>query len=152
MQSAQKGFTLIELMIVVAIIGILAAVAIPAYQDYVARSQMAEAMTLADGMKTSVTDIYAQTGACPANGSNGIATNTDINGTYVLQVDVAGPATASAAGGCTIKAKLKSSGVSAGIVSKTITLTLSNADKGSNVWTCTSDAAQKYLPKSCTGS
>jgi type IV pilus assembly protein PilA len=147
MQSVQKGFTLIELMIVVAIIGILAAVAIPAYQDYVARSQMAEAMTLADGLKTNVTEVFAQSGTCPTNGTGGIATNTDIKGTYVLQVDTAG--TAAASGGCTIVATMKSSGVATGIVSKTLTLTLSNADKGSNVWTCTSNAAQKYLPKAC---
>ncbi len=150
MKNVQKGFTLIELMIVVAIIGILAAVAIPAYQDYIARSQMAEAMSLASGLKTNVAEIFSQDGTCPTNGSNGIATATDINGNYVASITTAG--TAAAGGGCTITALMKSSGVSAGIQGKNLVLTLSNADKGSYVWTCTSDADQKFLPKSCTSS
>lgn len=147
--KAQKGFTLIELMIVVAIIGILAAIAIPAYQDYTARAQMTEAMTLASGLKTNVAEVFAQTGTCPTNGTSGIATNTDINGNYVLKVDTAG--TAAATGGCTITATMKATGVATGITSATLVLTLGNADKGSNTWACTSSAAQKYLPKACTG-
>ena len=145
----QKGFTLIELMIVVAIIGILAAIAIPAYQDYIARSQMTEAMTLAAGLKTNVSEVFSQTGTCPTNGNDGIAAAADIKGKYVLSVTTAG--TAAATGGCTITAAMQSSGVSKGIQSKNLVLTLSNADKGSNVWTCTSSAEQKYLPSSCTG-
>lgn len=152
MKSVQKGFTLIELMIVVAIIGILAAIAIPAYQDYIARSQMTEAMTLASGLKTNVTEVFAQDGTCPDNttAAEGIAAAADIKGSYVASVATGG--TAAATGGCTITATMNATGVSTGIVSKTLTLTLSNADKGSNVWECTSDAAQKYLPKACTGS
>ena len=63
----QKGFTLIELMIVVAIIGILAAIAIPAYQNYVIRSQVSEGATLADGVQIAMADYYAQNGTWPAN-------------------------------------------------------------------------------------
>ncbi|WP_413772617.1 pilin [Acinetobacter sp. YK3] len=146
----QKGFTLIELMIVVAIIGILAAIAIPAYQDYIARAQMSEAMTLASGVKGAVSEVFAQDGTCPTNGANGIAAATDINGKYVLSVTTGG--TAAATGGCTITALMRSSGTSTGIQGKNLVLTLGNANAGSNTWTCSSNAAQKYVPKACTGS
>jgi type IV pilus assembly protein PilA len=68
MKTLQKGFTLIELMIVVAIIGILAAIAIPAYQDYTIRAQVTEGINLADGVKVAVADYYTQNGAFPAAG------------------------------------------------------------------------------------
>src|SRR5579862_8955470 len=66
MRSAQRGFTLIELMIVVAIIGILAAIAIPAYQNYTIRAQVTEGLSLADGWKTGIAEFYAQNGTFPA--------------------------------------------------------------------------------------
>jgi type IV pilus assembly protein PilA len=66
LKQVQKGFTLIELMIVVAIIGILAAIAIPAYQNYTIRAQVTEGLTLADGWKTSIAEFYAQNGTFPA--------------------------------------------------------------------------------------
>ena len=65
LKQVQKGFTLIELMIVVAIIGILAAIAIPAYQNYTIRAQVTEGLSLADGWKTSISEYYAQQGAFP---------------------------------------------------------------------------------------
>ncbi|MFC6840200.1 pilin [Xanthomonas theicola] len=147
----QQGFTLIELMIVVAIIAILAAIAIPAYQDYIARAQMSEAMTLASGQKVGVSEVFANKATCPSNttASDGFAAASDINGKYVSQVQVGG--TAAVTGNCTIVATMKSTGISQGIQGKTLTLTLSNADKGSNVWACTSTAQQKYLPTACTG-
>jgi type IV pilus assembly protein PilA len=69
LKQVQKGFTLIELMIVIAIIGILAAIAIPAYQNYTIRAQVTEGLTLADGWKTAIAEYYANTGNWPLQGN-----------------------------------------------------------------------------------
>src|SRR5580692_2062117 len=91
MNKIQKGFTLIELMIVVAIIAILAAIAIPAYQDYVIRSQVSEGSSLAEGSKTALAEFYSNKGYFPANNvSAGVATATSIVGNYVQSVTVSG--------------------------------------------------------------
>ena len=148
-KQAQAGFTLIELMIVVAIIGILASLAIPAYQDYIARAQMSEALVLADGLKMPVSEIFAQDGSCQVNGGGGIPAANTILGKYVISVTTAG--TADATGGCTIVA-LMGTNVSTGIQSAKLRLKMSTtATGGSNTWVCESTAAQKYLPKACTG-
>ncbi|HEZ4509824.1 TPA: pilin [Neisseria meningitidis] len=89
MNTLQKGFTLIELMIVIAIVGILAAVALPAYQDYTARAQVSEAILLAEGQKSAVTEYYLNHGEWPANNSSaGVATSSEIKGKYVKEVEV----------------------------------------------------------------
>lgn len=90
-QHRQTGFTLIELMIVIAIIAILAAIAIPAYQDYLVRSQITEGVALSTEAKSAMWDFVSNKGRFPeSNASAGLPGPTTINGTYVSSVDVSG--------------------------------------------------------------
>jgi type IV pilus assembly protein PilA len=148
MKSMQKGFTLIELMIVVAIIAILAAIAIPAYQNYLIRSQVSEGMVLTGGARTAVAEFYSNTGRWPTgNSSAGLpGTATSTSGKYVAGVNVAdGVITATFNTGAANKA----------IQGKTFVLSpIATATGGSIAWTCSStshagDVDNKYLPSSC---
>jgi type IV pilus assembly protein PilA len=135
----QSGFTLIELMIVVAIIGILAAIAIPAYQDYTIRSQVSEGMSLASGARTAVSEFFQTAGVWPDNNADaGIALNTDIRGNYVSQVDVVSSVITATFG----------SGANPLIGGQTLTLTGAGTP-GSVTWDCGGSIATKYLPASC---
>jgi type IV pilus assembly protein PilA len=142
MKKVQQGFTLIELMIVVAIIGILAAIAIPAYQDYTVRAQVSEGLNLGGGAKTAVTEYFQDRGAWPANNDQaGLdATPTNISGKYVASVSVAS----------NVITVLYGNSAHATLLSgKTIRLTGASPG-GSVTWTCDSaDLPDKHLPAAC---
>ncbi|ENS7391228.1 prepilin-type N-terminal cleavage/methylation domain-containing protein [Neisseria gonorrhoeae] len=127
MNTLQKGFTLIELMIVIAIVGILAAVALPAYQDYTARAQVSEAILLAEGQKSAVTEYYLNNGKWPANnGDAGVASPGEIKGKYVKQVEIKNGV---------VTAQMASSNVNKEIKDKKLSLWAKRED-GSVKWFC----------------
>ncbi|ENV5537037.1 pilin, partial [Neisseria gonorrhoeae] len=127
MNTLQKGFTLIELMIVIAIVGILAAVALPAYQDYTARAQVSEAILLAEGQKSAVTEYYLNHGKWPANnGDAGVASSSSIKGKYVKEVEVKNGV---------VTAQMASSNVNKEIKDKKLSLWAKRQD-GSVKWFC----------------
>src|SRR5574337_1355421 len=144
MKSMQKGFTLIELMIVVAIIAILAAIAIPAYQDYLIRSQVTEGATLMDGAKISGTEYYANRGKWPpVNSSAGLPAAASIAGKYVVSVDWATNANMITA---TFGNEANSH-----IAGDVLVLSPFSNGGGSFGWSCKNGTTvpQKYLPSSC---
>ncbi|OGI49251.1 MAG: hypothetical protein A3B81_07745 [Candidatus Muproteobacteria bacterium RIFCSPHIGHO2_02_FULL_65_16] len=144
MKALQKGFTLIELMIVVAIIGILAAIAIPAYQDYTARAQVSEGVQLMGGSKTPLAEYFADKGTWPAYLTTVAKT---VSGKYVTGVAITSGA--GLTGRLVVTATMRNS-VAKAIQGKTFTLTTLDA----SAWTCndTSYAGTievKYLPAAC---
>ena len=140
MKNVQKGFTLIELMIVVAIIGILAAVAIPAYQDYTAKAQASEAITLLGGLKTPIAEAVGNTGISAPNCAAPAGSVTA--GRYIATVVGTNNAT-----GCDIVATFKAVDVNAKLVSKTVTFSYV-ANTGA--WSCASNLDGSVKPKTCS--
>jgi len=137
----QKGFTLIELMIVVAIIGILAAVAIPAYQDYIARSQVSEAVSLGAGGKTPLAEYYNDKGIWPSKASDVMG---NLSGKYVSVITLLG--NTNTVGTISIEARMKDSGVNSAITSLTLVINSSDAKQ----WSCTGGTlGLKHRPASC---
>ncbi|HDO34471.1 MAG TPA: prepilin-type N-terminal cleavage/methylation domain-containing protein [Chromatiales bacterium] len=154
MTRKQQGFTLIELMIVIAIIGILAAIAIPAYQDYTIRAKVTEGLSLADGAQTAVAETYQSNGAFPTSGSNtsyGLPLKTSITGKYVDSVAVLGKGVIK----ITFKQNLGGSPTANGTI---LTFTPSTTN-GAIAWACgyapgsssttPTTVPSKYLPANC---
>ena len=147
MKTMQKGFTLIELMIVVAIIAILAAIAIPAYQIYLIRTQVSEGSSLSDAGKTAVAEFFSNTGRLPgSNQSAGVAVAGSISGSYVSAVNIGAPALG--------KIQATFSGAKANTKISGLLLVFSPATHAGSVsWTCGTSAgttvAAQYLPTSC---
>ncbi len=143
MRKHHQGFTLIELMIVVAIIAILAAIAIPAYQDYVIRSQISEALSLSTGAKDGVWEFIGNHGAYPTgNTSAGLPAPSSISGNFVKSVAVVGGKIQLVFG---YRANIELTGVGRYIQLSPAT------HAGSIRWICTGvGIAQRYIPSPCT--
>ncbi len=160
MQKLQNGFTLLEMLFVIAIIGILASLAIPIYANYTARAQATEAFVQMDGVKHKLQLYFQENGDCIVNTNvmdgdladqNSISDNDNYAGNYTESITTGGTATTD--GGCTITAKFKPSGVGQAIQGKSLIFALYGFSSRTPQWACyTPDiAAINYniLPNIC---
>ncbi len=150
-EDKELGFTLIELMIVIAIVGILSAIALPTYQTYIAKSQVAEGMSLLDGLKSSVTDNYFASSVCPDNLSNshfGIAQKDQIVGSHIASVHTR--AATQPGYVCEMEATFKPAPDSAAPLQGNSLLLSMKVTSGAVLWHCSSaNLPGKYLPDVC---
>ncbi len=140
----QKGFTLIELMIVIAIIAILMSYAIPAYRDYTVRTKVGEGLSISAGLRSHISEAWVSSEDITtySSGNNGIPLAASVTGSYVSQVAVAGGA---------IQVTFANDPT---ITGETLTLTPLppgvGGNGGSNLfWDCTSSLENRYLPSNC---
>jgi len=146
MKTNQQGFTLIELMIVVAIIGILAAVAIPAYQDYTLRAKMTEVMVIGSAAKTTASEYYLSTGNMPSSAAQAGINTSAAQSAYLDAITMATTAT-----GITITYEVDA-GLATDIVQTSAdTIVFGGTGSANGVqWTCNGgNLPAKYLPANC---
>jgi type IV pilus assembly protein PilA len=146
-----KGFTLVELMIVIAIIGVLVAIAIPAYHNYTTRAQISEALDMASAFKAELLAVYGTSGDCPTSPIDfGLDSSGTINSKYVQSVSIN---TMHSGALCAFDFTFNTVGMNASVAGKTLTFAMMNyAGNGAARWECvSSQIRQLYLPAICKG-